>query len=65
MPAGVPVGSLAIGRAGAINAALLAASILAIHDEQVAHALDAYRKNQTDSVLGSGDPRSLVPKKIQ
>jgi 5-(carboxyamino)imidazole ribonucleotide mutase len=65
MPAGVPVGSLAIGKAGAINAALLAASILAIQDKKVASDLDAYRKDQTDTVLGSGDPRSLVPKKIQ
>lgn len=65
MPAGVPVGSLAIGKAGAINAALLAASILAIQDKKVASDLDAYRKDQTDTVLGSGDPRSLVPKKIR
>ena len=65
MPAGVPVGSMAIGKAGAINAALLAASILAIHDDKLAHALDTYRKNQTDAVLESGDPRSLVPKPIQ
>lgn len=65
MPAGIPVGTLAIGNAGATNAALLAASILATKDEEVARALDAYRKNQTDTVLESGDPRSLVPKKIQ
>ena len=65
MPAGVPVGTVAIGKAGAINAALLAASILAIKDEKVARALDAYRKDQTDTVLDTGDPRSLVPKKIQ
>lgn len=58
MPAGVPVGSMAIGKAGAINAALLAAAILATHDEQVAAALDAYRKNQTDTVLANSDPRS-------
>jgi 5-(carboxyamino)imidazole ribonucleotide mutase len=58
MPAGVPVGSLAIGKAGAINAALLAASILAIHDADLAAALHAYRKNQTDTVLATGDPRS-------
>jgi len=58
MPAGVPVGSLAIGDAGAINAALLAASILATHDDELAKALDAYRKNQTDTVLANGDPRS-------
>jgi len=58
MPAGVPVGSMAIGDAGAINAALLAASILATHDDELAIALDAYRKNQTDTVLANSDPRS-------
>ncbi len=57
MPAGVPVGSMAIGDAGAINAALLAASILATHDDELAIALDAYRKNQTDTVLANSDPR--------
>ncbi len=57
MPAGVPVGCMAIGKAGAINAALLAAAILATHDDKLAAALDAYRKNQTDTVLVSGDPR--------
>ncbi len=50
MPAGVPVGTLAIGRAGATNAALLAASILALHDEDVRTALDDYRIRQTDAV---------------
>ena len=58
MPAGVPVGSMAIGKAGAINAALLAAAILAAHDEKLATALDAYRKDQTDAVLANSDPRS-------
>ncbi len=58
MPAGVPVGSMAIGKAGAINAALLAAAILATHDEKLATALDAYRKDQTDAVLANSDPRS-------
>jgi 5-(carboxyamino)imidazole ribonucleotide mutase len=58
MPAGVPVGSMAIGEAGAINAALLAASILATHDDEIAEALDAFRKNQTDTVLANSDPRS-------
>lgn len=57
MPAGVPVGTMAIGRAGAINAALLAAAILATHDDKVAIALDSYRKDQTDAVLANGDPR--------
>jgi 5-(carboxyamino)imidazole ribonucleotide mutase len=57
MPAGIPVGSMAIGRAGAVNAALLAAAILANSDSDVAAALDTYRKNQTDKVLGDSDPR--------
>ena len=57
MPAGVPVGSMAIGKTGAINAALLAAAILATHDDELAVALDAYRKDQTDTVLANGDPR--------
>jgi len=56
MPAGIPVGSMAIGRAGAVNAALLAAAILANNDAAVAAALDTYRKNQTDKVLADGDP---------
>jgi len=51
MPAGVPVGTLAIGTAGATNAALLAASILALSDEKIRKALEAFRKRQTDAVL--------------
>jgi 5-(carboxyamino)imidazole ribonucleotide mutase len=50
MPAGVPVGTLAIGRAGAINAALLAASVLALNDEPLAERLAAWRRAQTDAV---------------
>lgn len=50
MPAGIPVGTLAIGRAGAINAALLAAAIIAGHDATVAQALDDWRAQQTDGV---------------
>ncbi|MGB1006137.1 MAG: 5-(carboxyamino)imidazole ribonucleotide mutase [Thalassobaculaceae bacterium] len=50
MPAGVPVGTLAIGRAGAVNAALLAASILAGHDANLRAALDAWRARQTAAV---------------
>ena len=50
MPAGVPVGTLAIGKAGAINAALLAASVLALHDAALAKRLAAWRKQQTDAV---------------
>jgi 5-(carboxyamino)imidazole ribonucleotide mutase len=50
MPAGVPVGTLAIGRAGAVNAGLLAASILALSDPKLASKLTAYRKKQTADV---------------
>jgi 5-(carboxyamino)imidazole ribonucleotide mutase len=50
MPAGIPVGTLAIGKAGAINAALLAAAVLALSDEGIAGRLDAWRKAQTDSI---------------
>jgi len=50
MPAGVPVGTLAIGKAGAINAALLAASVLALNDAPLAGRLAAWRKQQTDAV---------------
>jgi 5-(carboxyamino)imidazole ribonucleotide mutase len=50
MPAGIPVGTLAIGKAGAINAALLAAAVLALHDEALAGRLAAWRKAQTESI---------------
>ena len=50
MPAGIPVGTLAIGRAGAVNAALLAAAVLALRDDALAARLDAYRKAQSDKV---------------
>lgn len=50
MPPGVPVGTLAIGRAGAINAALLAASVLALQDDALADRLEAWRKRQTEAV---------------
>jgi 5-(carboxyamino)imidazole ribonucleotide mutase len=50
MPAGVPVGTLAIGKAGAVNAAILAASVLALADPKLAKALDAYRAAQTAAV---------------
>ena len=50
MPGGIPVGTLAIGKAGAINAALLAAAVLALHDEALATRLDIWRANQTASV---------------
>ncbi len=52
MPKGIPVGTLAIGEAGAVNAALLAASVLALHDTTVRAALLAYREQQTKRVLG-------------
>ena len=50
MPPGVPVGTLAIGRAGAVNAALLAASVLGLSDPALASRLEAWRKAQTDAV---------------
>ena len=50
MPAGIPVGTLAIGKSGAINAALLAASVLALNDAGLATRLAAWRKQQTDAV---------------
>ena len=53
MPAGIPVGTLAIGKAGATNAALLAAAILAGSDEQLAQRLDAWRDEQTRAVAES------------
>lgn len=53
MPGGIPVGTLAIGKAGAINAALLAASILALNDTAIAAALDAWRANQTAAIAES------------
>ncbi len=58
MPAGVPVGSMAIGKPGAINAALLAAAILATNDDVVAAALHEYRQSQTNAVQQQSDPRS-------
>lgn len=57
MPGGVPVGTMAIGRAGAINAALFAAAIVANGDADVAAALDKYRQHQTERVLANPDPR--------
>jgi 5-(carboxyamino)imidazole ribonucleotide mutase len=56
MPAGIPVGALAIGAAGATNAGLLAASIIALEDEAVRERLRAFRARQTDEVLRVGDP---------
>jgi 5-(carboxyamino)imidazole ribonucleotide mutase len=56
MPAGVPVGTLAIGSAGATNAALLAASILATTDPKIRKKVEAFRKRQTDAVLAQRPP---------
>ena len=56
MPAGVPVGTLAIGTAGATNAGLLAASILGLSDEKVRKKVEAFRKRQTDAVLAQPPP---------
>ncbi|AMK78985.1 MULTISPECIES: 5-(carboxyamino)imidazole ribonucleotide mutase [Methylomonas] len=60
MPAGIPVGTLAIGKAGAINAALLAAAIISNKHPQYRPALDAYRQQQTDSVIATPDPRQVA-----
>ncbi|CAK9884214.1 MAG: N5-carboxyaminoimidazole ribonucleotide mutase [Candidatus Erwinia impunctatus] len=57
MPRGIPVGTLAIGKAGAANAALLAAQILALHDHELATRLAAWRQAQTDEVLAHPDPQ--------
>jgi 5-(carboxyamino)imidazole ribonucleotide mutase len=57
MPGGIPVGTLAIGDAGAKNAALLAAAILATTDKQIRQELEAFRKKQSDSVLSAKLPK--------
>ena len=57
MPAGIPVATVAIGKAGAKNAALLAAAILAPHHPAIGEALDRFRARQTDDVLARPDPR--------
>src|SRR6202166_4260246 len=56
MPAGVPVGTLAIGKPGAINAALLAASVLALNDKALSERLAIWRKQQTEAVAERPDP---------
>ena len=56
MPAGIPVHTFAIGRAGAVNAALAAAAVLALADPALAHRLDAYRAAQTKAVLDNPIP---------
>jgi len=59
MPAGIPVGTLAIGRAGAINSALLAAAIVSNKYPEYRQAINEYRQNQTDQVSANTDPRKL------
>lgn len=58
MPGGVAVGTLAIGKAGAKNAGLLAAQILGLENQRIADAVDNFRKKQTEAVSGNRDPRS-------
>lgn len=59
MPKGIPVGTLAIGAAGAANAALLAAQILAMFDQSIMEKLNQFRQHQTDIVLNNPDPRLI------
>ncbi len=61
MPAGVPVATFAIGSAGAVNAALTAAAILALQDADIAAALERFRAEQTARVLADADPRQPAP----
>ena len=60
MPAGIPVATLAIGRAGAVNAALLAAAIIGNKHSEVRNALRRYRERQTQTVLDNPDPRTAL-----
>ncbi|MCK5888398.1 MAG: 5-(carboxyamino)imidazole ribonucleotide mutase [Methylococcales bacterium] len=60
MPAGIPVGTMAIGRAGAINSALLAAAIVSNKHSQYRDALNQYRQEQTDKVSANPDPRKVT-----
>jgi 5-(carboxyamino)imidazole ribonucleotide mutase len=57
MPAGIPVATFAIGNAGAANAALFAAAMLAAEHADIGAALDAFRQRQTDEVMAKDDPR--------
>ena len=61
MPAGIPVGTLAIGRAGAVNAALLAAAIVARGRPKLGERLAAWRRARTEAVLADPDPRAPAP----
>ena len=58
MPAGIPVGTLAIGRSGAINAALMAASIVGLSRPDISSAVQEYRRNQTETVLANPNPNA-------
>jgi len=60
MPAGIPVGTLAIGRAGAVNAALLAAAMLSTTDAALQRRLEAWRARQSEQVLSAPDPTAAV-----
>lgn len=60
MPAGIPVGTLAIGRAGAVNAALLAASMLGNKYPEIRNAINTFRQRQTEAVLSQPDPRDTL-----
>jgi len=60
MPAGIPVGTLAIGKAGAINAALLAAAIISNKHAHYRDALNTFRREQTETVLAHSDPREEI-----
>ena len=57
MPAGVPVGTLAIGKAGAVNAAIFAAQILGVADRDARDAVKAYRNARREAILAEPDPR--------
>jgi 5-(carboxyamino)imidazole ribonucleotide mutase len=61
MPAGIPVGTLAIGNAGATNAGLLAAAVLGVKHPEIRRALRRYRESQTLKVAAIGDPRTSAP----
>ena len=66
MPGGIPVGTLAIGDAGAKNAALLAAAILALSDEKIRTNLEAFRKKQSESVLAQRLPmNNVIPSEVE
>ena len=61
MPAGIPVATFAVGKAGAVNAALFAASILAVEHPAIGQAVGSFRQAQSDKVLGDPDPRQPAP----